>query len=53
MPFPALRESGDFSVIAFNRHAARAGPWAARPGANVMVHLLLPGPGRDQCAQWE
>ncbi|MEW2313453.1 hypothetical protein AB0918_33250 [Streptomyces sp. NPDC006864] len=26
---------------------------AARPGANVMVDLLLPGPGHDQCAQWE
>ncbi|MFF0505161.1 helix-turn-helix domain-containing protein [Streptomyces fimicarius] len=53
LPFPALLESGDFSVLAFNHRAARACPWAARPGANVMVDLLLPGPGRDQCAQWE
>ncbi|MFB8020810.1 helix-turn-helix domain-containing protein [Streptomyces rubiginosohelvolus] len=53
LPFPALLEGPDFSVIAFNRRAARVCPWAARPGANVMVDLLLPGPGRDQCAQWE
>ncbi|MDJ1645386.1 helix-turn-helix domain-containing protein [Streptomyces pakalii] len=53
LPFPALLESGDFSVIAFNRRAARVCPWAARPGANVMIDLLMPGPGRDQCAQWE
>ncbi|MFJ1787252.1 helix-turn-helix domain-containing protein [Streptomyces anulatus] len=26
---------------------------AAQPGANIMVDLLLPGEGRDQCAQWE
>lgn len=51
-PFPALLEAPDFSVLAYNRHAARACPWTARPGANVMVDLLLPGPGRDQCAQW-
>ncbi|MFF2228711.1 helix-turn-helix domain-containing protein [Streptomyces globisporus] len=53
LPFPALLEGPDFGVLAYNRRAARACPWTARPGANVMVDLLLPGPGRDQCAQWE
>ncbi|MFF0337952.1 helix-turn-helix domain-containing protein [Streptomyces fimicarius] len=52
-PFPALLEAPDFSILACNRRAERACPWTARPGANVMVDLLLPGPGRDQCAQWE
>ncbi|WP_398867743.1 MmyB family transcriptional regulator [Streptomyces cyaneofuscatus] len=53
LPYPALLEGPDFGIIAYNRRAARACPWAARPGANVMTDLLLPGPGRDQCAQWE
>ncbi|MEU8445509.1 helix-turn-helix domain-containing protein [Streptomyces microflavus] len=53
LPFPALLEGPDFGIIAVNRRAARACPWTAEPGANVLVDLLLPGPGRDQCAQWE
>ncbi|WP_331759075.1 helix-turn-helix domain-containing protein [Streptomyces anulatus] len=53
LPFGAILESGDFSIIAFNRRAARMCPWTAQPGANVMIDLLLPGPARDQCAQWE
>lgn len=52
LPFPALLEGPDFGIIAVNRRAARACPWTARPDANVMVDLLLPGAGRDQCAQW-
>lgn len=52
LPFPALVEAPDFGILAVNRRAERACPWTARPGANVMVDLLLPGPGRDQCAQW-
>ncbi|XXZ53140.1 helix-turn-helix domain-containing protein (plasmid) [Streptomyces cavourensis] len=53
LPFPAILEGPDFTILAHNRRAARACPWTARPRANVMVDLLLPGPGRDQCAQWE
>ncbi|MEU4173541.1 hypothetical protein [Streptomyces sp. NPDC026589] len=53
LPFPALLEGPGFGILAYNRRAARACPWTTRPGANVMVDLLLPGPGRDQCAQWE
>lgn len=52
LPFPALLEGPDFGVLTYNRRAARACPWTARPGANVMTDLLLPGPGRDQCALW-
>ncbi|MFJ9188579.1 helix-turn-helix domain-containing protein [Streptomyces anulatus] len=53
LPFGALVEGPDFSILAHNARAARNWPWAARPGANIMVDLLLPGEGRDQCAQWE
>ncbi|GFN09927.1 hypothetical protein Smic_84830 [Streptomyces microflavus] len=47
LPFPALLEGPDFGIIAYNRRAARACPWTTRPGANVLVDLLLPGPGRE------
>ncbi|WP_411120325.1 helix-turn-helix domain-containing protein [Streptomyces sp. 058-1L] len=53
LPFPALLEAPDLAIIAVNRRAARACPWTTEPGANIMIDLLLPGPGRDQCAQWE
>ncbi|MFD7383873.1 MmyB family transcriptional regulator [Streptomyces anulatus] len=46
MPFRALLEGPDFGILAYNRRAARACPWTARPGANVLVDLLLPRPGR-------
>ncbi|MGW1666479.1 helix-turn-helix domain-containing protein [Streptomyces microflavus] len=53
LPVGALCEAPDFTILAYNARAARNWPWCTRAGANIMTDLLLPGEGRDQCAQWE
>ncbi|MFE7484467.1 helix-turn-helix domain-containing protein [Streptomyces sp. NPDC057552] len=53
LPCGALWEGPDFGILAYNARAARNWPWVRRPGANIMLDLLLEGPGRRQCAEWE
>ncbi|QKW08437.1 helix-turn-helix domain-containing protein [Streptomyces sp. NA04227] len=59
LPFLAYFEDPEYNAVAYNAHAAHNLPWmvgdsAEQPGpANIMTALLLEGPGRAQCVQWE
>ncbi|MFJ1742636.1 helix-turn-helix domain-containing protein [Streptomyces microflavus] len=53
LPCGAFFEAPDFGVLAYNARAAHHWPWVRRQGANIMIDLLLDGPGRRQCAEWE
>ncbi|MFI1530749.1 helix-turn-helix domain-containing protein [Streptomyces griseus] len=53
LPCGGFYEGPAFEILAYNARAAHHWPWVQHPGANIMIDLLLDGPGRRQCVEWE